>query len=199
MSCVVAAGILGLIPVAPIHAQGRRSETKIEYPYPELAMLENFVGPWRSNESHFNSDGECVATAEGTETVIWSLDNRVLKRSYLRRSESADYRAIGMLTWNTVEKKYDGAWFDNVSTTGPNTVKGSWSEADQTFEFIIEALAPDGSKTRYKVIERFVDEKNRVATTYLLKGDEAIKRLEVQYTRAQACPSTPRMIGKYDR
>ena len=49
---------------------------------------------------------------------------------------------------------------------------------------------------RHRVVERFIDKENRVATTYLLRGDEAIKRMEVQYQTVIPCPPAVRMIDE---
>ena len=173
---------------APLSSNRVQSE-QVEFSSPELARLDQFIGPWRVTETHYNSQGKPIATVQGTEEISWILEHHAIRRSYRTKTETTAYQAIGTLTYNEVDRKYRGIWFDDVSTTGPATVTGKWNEETRTFEFTIESLAKDGSPVKYEVYERFTDEKTRRATTYLLKGDQVTKRLEVQYTRYVPCPS----------
>ena len=161
---------------------------------PELARLELVIGPWRVTETHFNTGGDVVATVKGTEEITWILDRHAIRRVYTTTSDSTVFRAIGTLTWNDLERKYHGVWFDNVSAAGPAITRGEWTDATRTVVFILESLGKDGSTLRYKVVERFLDEERRAATTYLIKGTEMAKRMEVQYERAVPCPARVRPI-----
>ena len=98
------------------------------------------------------------------------------------------------LTWNDAAGEYHGVWFDNVSTGGPVTTKGDWEDQTPVVEFTTESRRRDGSVIRHKIVERFVDEKTRVATTYLIDGVDVIKRLEVEYVRTVPCPTRFRRI-----
>ena len=166
-----------------------------DFPNPQLARLDAFVGTWRVTEQHFNDRGDEVASADGTEEIIWMLDRHAIKRTYQTTAKASRFSAVGTFTWNDRAKKYVGVWFDNVSTSVPVRVQGDWDETEAAFVFLIETGAADGSTVRHKVVERFPDEKTRVATTYLIEGDQAIKRLEVEYRRTQPCPSRPSVIG----
>jgi hypothetical protein len=75
-------------------------------------------------------------------------------------------------------------------------VESEWNEGDQTMVYTVDSLAKDGSTVRHRVIERFLDDENREAVTYLLKGSEVIKRLEVQYQRTTPCPGRMRLIDE---
>lgn len=167
----------------------------VKYANPQLARLEDFVGTWKVTEQHFNERGDEVASASGTEEVIWILDRHALKRSYQTSTTKTSYSAVGTFTWNEPDGAYTGVWFDNFSTSGPTTARGEWDEEQSAFVFILEAKARDGTSLRHKVIERFEDERTRVATTYVLKGDEAIKRLEVRYARTSPCPARTMLFG----
>ena len=166
---------------------------------PELARLEMFVGRWKVTETHLDAQGKIVATVKGTEKIEWILDHHTIRREYTTAAGADAFRAIGLLTWNTAESVYEGVWFDNRSTRGPITVKGEWHDENGTMEFTLQSLAPDGSPLRYKVVERFTEEKKRLATTYLVDGGELVKRLEVKYERAVACPSRLRVVDEVHR
>lgn len=165
-----------------------------EYISPEIAHLALFIGPWRVSEEHFNARGEVVATVKGTEEITWILDRHAIRRVYQSGSGPTIYHAIGTLTWNDVDKKYHGVWFDNVSSAGPTTVTGEWNDEALMMVFTIESFAKDGSVVRHKVVERFINEERRVATTYLIKGTEVVKRIEVRYKRSIPCPARIRPI-----
>jgi hypothetical protein len=62
--------------------------------------------------------------------------------------------------------------------------------------FTVEARNTDGSPVQYKVVDQFIEDKQRVATTYSVDGSELTKRLEVRYERAPACPSRLRTLDE---
>jgi hypothetical protein len=188
-------GSLTTAKAAATQSGGQADPDKpFEYVSPEVARLEMFVGAWSVTERHFNAQGELAATVNGSEEIAWQLDRRSIRRTYTTGTGTTVYRAVGMLTWNDVEKKYHGVWFDNVSTAGPSTTKGNWDEETRTMTFTVESLNRDGSMTRYKVVEQLQGEDHRTATTYLLDGKKTVKRMEVEYKRAVRCPARIRPI-----
>ena len=161
---------------------------------PELARFDMLIGPWKVTETHFNPSGEQIATVKGTEKISWILDHHAVRRSYETQTESTAFEAVGILTYNQAQREYQGAWFDNASTSGPVTVRGVWKEDPRSFVFTLEAVTRGGAIVRYRVVEELPDEERRIATTYLLKGGELIKRLEVRYQRYSKCPPLVRPI-----
>lgn len=172
----------------------KSSDSPIEFPNAELARLEIFIGPWSVTESHFNPRGEVIGSAKGTEEIIWMLDYHAIRRSYASSGGSTTFRATGTLTWNAAEKKYHGNWYDNASTLGPTTVKGTWDDATKTMTLDVESTGPDGKAVRHKVVEKFESGEKRTATTYLVDGSNLVKRLEVVYQRTTPCPAKIRTI-----
>jgi hypothetical protein len=162
-----------------------------------LAPLDLFTGPWHLRQHHFNEAGDAIATVKGTEEIVWVLNGRAIRRTYTAISEPANFRAVGMLTWNVADGEYEGVWFDNVSTNGPTTVTATWNDDQRTLLATLRSRAADESPLEFKVLERFTDADHRVATTYRIRGSETIKLLEVEYTRAAPCPDRLRII--YDR
>jgi len=168
---------------------GKGDAKKTESTQPEIAVLERFGGAWKVTENHFNAKGEVVATVNGTEEIITVLDKHAIRRSYATGRESSVFRAIGILAWNQAQKRYEGTWFDNTSTTGPTHVTGTWDEASLTMTFNLTSSASDAAAQQYKVVERFTDDEHRIAATYKVRGNEAEKVLEVQYVRTIPCPA----------
>lgn len=198
VSFIAVFGLLALSALAqPDHVltDGPRTPEKpIEFPNPELARLEIFIGPWSVAESHFNPRGEVIASAKGTEEIIWMLDYHAIRRSYASSGGATTFRATGMLAWNAAEKKYHGHWYDNASTLGPTTVKGTWDDATKTMTLDVESTGPDGKPVRHKVVEKFESGEKRTATTYLVDESNLVKRLEVVYQRTTPCPDRIRTI-----
>jgi hypothetical protein len=162
--------------------------------HPELARLELILGSWSVAETHYDRRGHVVATVKGAEEVAWILDHHVIRRSYQTETGSGLYRASGMLTYNATLKEYRGVWFDNVSDSGPSHVKGDWLEETKSLVFTLESIGADGETRRYKIVEQFPDEQRRIATTYLLSGDEVVKKMEVTYVRTIPCPARIRGV-----
>jgi len=163
----------------------------------ELKRLQMYAGSWSVTERHFDAQGEVVATVKGTENVTWLLSGTALRRAYSTDAATSTYHALGTITWNDVEKKYHGVWFDDVSTGGPTISKGDWNEETRTMTMRNERSGPAEKPLVYNVIEKFLDDENRVATTYRVDGSTITKLLEVQYKRIE-CPSTNSLRGIFD-
>lgn len=173
---------------APSKEQKPTKDAVPEFASPELAVLDRFAGPWNVAESHFNARGEIVGSAKGIEGGAWILDRRALQRTYTSGEEGKLFRAIGMITWDAAEKQYEGTWFDNSGNSGPTALTGLWDEPSKTMTFTLTSNTSDGKPVRHKVIDRFLDEEHRVATTYKVVGNQVEKVIEVQFTRARPCP-----------
>ncbi len=167
----------------------------VNYPNPEVARLNMFRGPWSVTQHHYDAQGERIGTVKGKEENAWILDDHAIQRSYKTGKKPRVYRALGTLTWNSAAGEYQGVWFDNISTTGPTTVKGDWNEETRTFTLAVQSRTKDGSPVTHEVSERFLDEETRVATTFLVDGDKRTKLLEVHYKRAVPCPGNMRGLS----
>ena len=168
---------------------GREEGSSFVYASDELKLFEEYYGLWKVSEQHFDEQGQPVGVVEATEEVAWMLDRHAIRRTYARTAGVVPYRAVGILTWNDVRSVYEGTWFDNVSKAGPNHVTGVWDASEQTMTFTMESLLPTGRTVTYRIVDRFVDSDNRVATTYSVDGKETVKRMEVKYKRTRACPA----------
>jgi len=197
---LIAAGLFAVRPGSAARAEEPEqsaNEPKTEpkgFPYisPEIQRLTMYVGPWRVTERHFNASGDVVATVKGTEEITWLLDRRAIQRAYNTVSDTASYKALGTLTYNTASKRYEGVWFDNMSTFGPVTVTADWDDDARTMTYTLEARGPGGDTKTYKRIEEFPDEpypERRTAATFEVKGTTVTKLFEVQYVRSKPCPS----------
>ncbi len=195
---IILAALVGF-SAKPVHAEDPDEQEVMRWGGREFARLEMFVGHWRVTETHFDAKGEARATVKGAEKIEWMLDHHAIRREYNTGPDAAMFRAFGILTWNAATGMYEGVWFDNCSTNGPTQTKGEWRDNDSTMTFTVEARSADGSPVHYKVVERFIEDKQRVATTYSIHGSELVKWLEVKYERAPACPSRLRVVDELHR
>lgn len=185
--------LIGLCVASPTMAVAQNEETG-EYVNAQTARLERLVGPWMLTEKHFDASGEVVAKVTGNEEITWVLDYHAIRRAYMSGAKKSQYSAMGLFAWNDVEAEYQGVWLDSTSTTGPRKVSGQWNSETQSFVFTLEVLNTDGSRTRYSIVEQFVDENQRVATTYRLSGSSKTKVIEVLYKRSRPCPGRLRIV-----
>lgn len=148
------------------------------------------AGAWRFKEQHFDELGNVIAEVRGTEEVSWQLDKHAVRRVYTRPADGSVYRAECLLAYNAAQNRYEGVWLDNVSVTGPRPFTGSWNDQTKTITFELAAMDVDGAAQQYRIVERFLDDSRRVATTYRLRKKEVIKVLEVTYRRAVPCPDS---------
>lgn len=155
--------------------------------------LELLVGYWDVVEVHFDERGQQIASVKGTEENIWILDRQALQRTYITHSASGDYKAIGTFTVTSEDDQLVGVWFDNVAGSGPRRATATWKPGERTSVYTL-AASKDSGGPKYQIIEKFTDEKTRVATTFLVDGNKVSKRLEVTYTRSQPCPDKLRPI-----
>ncbi len=165
----------------------------------ESAVLVRFLGSWNLVETHYSSDGKISATVKGTEEIAWSLDKRAIRRTYASGTGESVFRAVGMLTWNSKARLFEGSWFDNHSTTGPQIVASEWMESTTTMSHSLASVTDGASKPSFKIIERFTDADNRTATTFRVQGDRVEKMLEVKFVRTIPCPAESaglRLIGE---
>jgi len=176
-------------PTRPVAEPNLKEPEPGVFPDPMTAKLDRLAGIWDFTETQFDPKGEIVSSVKGREEAVWTLDNRVLRRTYTTRTETRFYWAVGMTTWNQPDKKYRAAWFDNLGIAGPSLAVGAWGDEANTLIWTLESRGADGSKVEYRVIERLIDEENRTATTYLVSGSDLVKRMEVRYKRALPCPT----------
>ncbi|UCE61639.1 MAG: DUF1579 family protein [Phycisphaerales bacterium] len=160
----------------------------------KLSELELYVTNWNVVAQYFNENGEQVGTVKGTEDIVWALGHRVIQRTFTTLAESAVYRAIGLLTWNEATERFEGVYFDNISTSGPTTVEAQWNKKKREMVSTLKSTGSDGSTIKYRIVDKFIDDSNRVATTYSLAGNKQTKVMEAKYARAVPCPSTRRRL-----
>lgn len=172
-------------------SEKQEDKQQSKFPNPETEQLEIYVGPWSVTVRHYNERGDETVTVKGSEEIVWQLDRHAIGRTYTTTAGDDLYRAVSTVKWIPSEKCYRGVWFDSNPQSGPNTVSGEWTEKDKTMVWKMETTR-GGVKESYKIVEKFLDSERREATTYLIEGQNTIKKFMVQYKRTVPCPGKVR-------
>ncbi len=152
-----------------------------------MDVLYSWLGAWIAVETHYDPSGHAIAEVKGTEESRWILNQHAIRRVYRNHSSGEPFEAQGTFTWSNVSKTFHGYWIDNRSESGPSRVQATWSPDTRTMVYELEHQLPGGIQ-RFKVVEHFVDNDHRVATTYRVTGKDLVKVLEVYYRRSAPCP-----------
>lgn len=190
---------LAVLAVGPAVAQERTGASGAEVAHedsafthvsPQIERLARYIGLWSVTVQYFDRAGQPSATLKGTEEITWLLDRQAIQRAFTTQSESTTFRALGILTFNQAVGRYQGVWFDNdyERTHDPTQVEGEWNDKGDTVVYTLTSMNPDGTKSEYRVVERFPDPQQRIATTYQVEDDTIKKLSETQFTRAKPCP-----------
>lgn len=194
---ILGTAFVAILPCVYVTERAQGQPQQIKYVNAEMERLERYYGLWSVTERHFDERGNSIGVVKGREEVEWILKDHAIKRTYRTGKKPNVFEAIGLLTWNSAERKYRGVWMDNTSTLGPTTVTGEWNPKTEVYVFTLDAVGKDGKNLRYRVIEKFDDDDTRHATTYSVVGEQLIKRLEVQYKRAAPCPDKIRQLAPF--
>ena len=151
-------------------------------------VMFQWLGLWVVNERHVGPSGETLGEARGVEEIRPVLEDRAIRRIYRSGGASEPYVAEATFTWNQAEGVFHGFWLDNRSVNGPTVSRGTWNAQTRTMVYDMTQADAAGRTERFRVVERFIDDKHRTATTYRLRGKELIKVLEVDYVLSGPCP-----------
>lgn len=187
------------VGTGPEHASSTDTPTAETVTTFEQAMdvLYPWLGAWTAVETHFDVSGHVIAEVKGTEETRWILNEHGIRRVYRSGGTAEAFEAQGTFTWNQIDKMFHGFWLDNRSANGPSTIRATWTPQTRTMVHELEHAQPDGRQV-FRVVERFIDDDHRSATTYRVDGKKLVKVLEVHYTRSAPCPerqSTLRIIN----
>ena len=153
-----------------------------------LRVLDQWLGMWIVVERHFDPSGNVVGETKGSEEVRPILDWHGIRRIYRSAGTSATYEAEGTFTWSEASSSFKGFWIDNQSTNGFVESQARWDADTRTMIYETRRAKPGGTEETYRIVERFIDDEHRQATTYRLRGKQLTKLLEVNYRRSGPCP-----------
>ncbi len=154
---------------------------------PMWDVLDQLSGVWNVTEHHYNAIGQVIATVEGTEEIVWVLDGYAIERTYTTKSGDELYKAVGTFVWNETAKAFEGVWFDNRTGGGATISKGVWNEDKRMIHYKLEPVSDSRNAVRYEVLDRVLSKDAHEATTYTISGTNRLKRLVVNYQRAESC------------
>jgi hypothetical protein len=156
--------------------------------------LEILVGHWAVVQTNYDRTGDVISTTEGREVNKWVLERSAVERNFRSEIGGKAYHARGVVHFVDAEKKLRGAWFDDVLNNEPTVVEGEWNEKTHVMVWTMDAPGPNGKKSRYRVVEKFLDSETRTATMFRLDGLDVVKVQQSNYTRTIPCPANIRAL-----
>jgi hypothetical protein len=127
-------------------------------PPPELKALDAFAGQWRSNFEFLPVMMGEPGSGTGMTKCEWVLDGWFVMSKFKGTSSYGPYEAIGMMTYDPMEKTYKSYHFSNHGESGVATM--SHDPAAKTWTLVADAKDMAGKPAKHKTVMRFVsDEK----------------------------------------
>src|SRR5688500_9760453 len=102
-------------------------------PGPEHKVLEVFVGEFQGSGNMWNEPNAPATPFSGKMSRKWDLDNWFISETVTGDpSPAGAYKALGIMGYNQIEKRYESGWADNMlGVIGTNT--GTYDAAKKTF------------------------------------------------------------------
>jgi len=124
---------------------GMAAMMELMQPGAEHKQLDTMVGEWEGSVKFWMTpDGEPMES-KGKVKREWVLDGRFVKEDVDADAMGQRFLGLGYTGYNTVEKKYESVWMENMSTyIGFQT--GSYDAAKKSFTFVGEVLDPMTNK-----------------------------------------------------
>lgn len=149
---------------------------------PEHKRLQRLVGKWNAKVTSYCPTADKPEVSEGTAEFKSVLGGRFVVEHFQTTLQGKPYEGLGVLGYDNAQKKYTGAWIDNMGT-GIMHTKGEWDEATKTSTETGEMISPMGPM-KMKMVTKVVDDDKFTYTMYWLGPDGGEnKMMEIVYTR----------------
>ncbi len=152
-------------------------------------LLDCMLGEWEGWVKFSMAPGETPMESKGTLSRRWILDGRFIEETVVGEGMTPEtpFHGLGLVGYNTIDKRYESAWFENMSTW-ITTSHGTYDAAKKQFVFEGKMLDPVTRKwaDQRSVID--VSDPNREVMTGWLTGPDGKpwKNFEGDFTRKAA-------------
>lgn len=85
-------------------------------PGEEHKRLDALVGEWEGNVKFWMNPESEPMTSHGTVKRDWVLDGRFIIEHVQGESMGMQFKGLGLLGYNTLEKRYENIWAENMAT-----------------------------------------------------------------------------------
>lgn len=149
---------------------------------PEHKVLQHLVGKWNTKVTSYCPTADKPEVSEGTSEFKSILGGRFVAQHFQATVQGEPFEGMGVCGYDNAQKKYTGAWIDNMGT-GIMHTKGEWDQAAKTMTEIGKFVSPMGPM-QMKLVSKVVDDNKFTFTMYWLLPDGAEnKMMEIVYTR----------------
>ncbi|MCI0587799.1 MAG: DUF1579 domain-containing protein [Planctomycetes bacterium] len=141
--------------------QGDEMKMEMPKPGPEHAKMAKSVGTWDAEvESMMGGPGAPPMKSKGSEIVKALPGGLWLTSDFQGEFAGMPFHGHGIHGYDTLKKKYVGAWVDNM-VTSLATMEGTFDEATKTGTFFMEGPDMTGKVVRHRMVEKWADDDNR--------------------------------------
>lgn len=155
---------------------------KLNQPGEHHKLLQPLVGTFNAKMTAEVPGGEPMEFT-GVMTNSWVMDGKFLKQDYKGKIFEDTFSGLGYTGYSTVDKKYQGIWFDSMSTT-MYYAEGSVSDDGKTFTTTGKETDPmTGQTAEYKDVTVVTDNDHHTMTRYYITPDGDIQGFAIEYTR----------------
>jgi hypothetical protein len=158
---------------------------KYSQPGAEHKALGALVGTWKTAVKFYPGPGKSPQESTGTMTMKWVLGERYVAQHYKGSFGDQPFEGLGLMGYDTREKKYTSTWADSMSTSVMSS-RGSYDAAKKTFTFHDEVFDPYvGVKVKTRDVMRVVDADTLTQEMYRRtpEAKEDFKVMEISYKR----------------
>ena len=160
-------------------------------PGAEAAHLQKLVGHWTSHTVMTMEGMPQPMKWDGTQNVT-SINGGLGIAFADMGSGAMTFEGHGMETWDSVKKKYVGAWMDNMGV-GVYTWEGSASDDGKTFTDKMTGWGMTGEMETTTMVNTITDANHRSMNFYKGTDTSAAPMMVADYTRATMTSGHKRM------
>ena len=155
-------------------------------PGAEHEKLKPFEGTFTSQVKLWMGPGDPIVST-GTMVNSFQLDGLYLHQNYTGDKIDGPFPSFlgkGYWGYNTNQKRYEGFWIDNASTT-MQTEHGQMSADGKTWEMHSEFIPPGSDQPMNKrTVITLIDNDNHMMETYVTVPEQGeFKNMEIIYKR----------------
>src|SRR5205823_15080739 len=122
----------------------------------------------------------------GTMTRKLIINGLFLHEDFDGNFGGSKFTGMGVLGYDTVQKKYTGTWIDSMST-GYLPMEGTYDAKTKTFTLFMDDIdMKTGKKTKMRDTLRIVDDSTQIQHMFhTAEGGKEMKVMEIEYKRVK--------------
>ncbi len=179
---------------APTQEEMMAAWAEMNKPGAEHAELAKTIGDWDMTIKSINPmDPTQTSTDKGTEKVEWLIEGRYVKCTTVGQMGGGNFVGFGINGYNTVTKKFETTWIDNMST-GQMAYVGTM-DANHNLSMDCQYDDPmTGTKKISRMVCTWTDANTRGFKMYEVDGSKETLMMEATYTRKATATGTAKPV-----